>query len=62
MLPTSYGRDSATGGTSMYYYFSLKYFKQYIFCSFEDSFPIRDEYELNPGTKSREKKNVDETF
>ncbi|CAF1608390.1 unnamed protein product [Adineta ricciae] len=42
MLPTSYGQDSAQGGTS--------------------SYPIRDQYEINPGTKSRQKSNPDGTF
>ncbi|CAF1162227.1 unnamed protein product [Rotaria sordida] len=41
MLSTSYGRDSAQGGTG--------------------SFPIRDEYEINPGTKSREKQDPNKT-
>ncbi|CAF3395800.1 unnamed protein product [Rotaria socialis] len=42
MLPTSYGRDAAQGGTG--------------------SFPIRDEYEINPGTKSRQKQDPNETY
>ncbi|CAF3842895.1 unnamed protein product [Adineta steineri] len=42
MLPTSYGRDSAQGGTN--------------------SYPIRENYEIDPGTKSREKQNPDQKY
>ncbi|CAF2511488.1 unnamed protein product [Rotaria sp. Silwood2] len=41
MLSTSYGRDSAQGGTG--------------------SYPIQDDYEISPGTKSRKKQDPNET-
>jgi hypothetical protein len=62
MLPTSYGRESPQGGTSKYR--NLKFFDRYLFDSFlfEASFPIRDNYEINPGSKSKEKKDQNETY
>jgi hypothetical protein len=60
MLPTSYGRDSAQGGTSKYY-IDFQLMLIYFFL-FEASFPIRDNYEINPGTKSRSKQDSNETY
>jgi hypothetical protein len=31
-------------------------------CLFKGSFPIRDNYELEPGTKSREKQDPNQKF
>lgn len=62
MLPTSYGRDSPQGGTSRKRKLHRKksVFKRFFFCL--ASFPIRENYELRPGMKSRDKNNPNETF